>query len=148
NLTDAQPERVVVTQAESGITYRAGDMARNARRMAQWLAAQGLQAGDTVAVLLENRREILELVLAAREAGLYAAVISTHLTPAEVRYIAHDSGSKLLLVSSKTWPNAQSAAQELGLPAYSVDRDTPGTLLLQEALAEDIASVDLSQRPL
>jgi len=145
---DAQPERVVVTQAESGITYRAGDMARNARRMAQWLAAQGLQAGDTVAVLLENRREILELVLAAREAGLYAAVISTHLTPAEVRYIAHDSGSKLLLVSSKTWPNAQAAAQELGLPAYSVDRDTPGTLLLQEALAEDIASVDLSQRPL
>lgn len=145
---DAQPERVVVTQAESGITYRAGDMARNARRMAQWLAAQGLQAGDTVAVLLENRREILELVLAAREAGLYAAVISTHLTPAEVRYIAHDSGSKLLLVSSKTWPNAQVATQELGLPAYSVDRDTPGALHLQEALAQCMAPIDLSQRPL
>ena len=146
---DAQPERVVVTQAESGATYRAGEMARNARQMAQWLAAQGLQAGDTVAVLLENRREILELVLAAREAGLYAAVISTHLTPAEVRYIAQDSGSQMLLVSRKTWPNAQLAAQELGLPAYCVDDDTPGTLPLQSALAASTdAAVDLSDRPL
>lgn len=147
---DAQPERVVVTQAESGATYRAGDMAHNARQMAQWLAAQGLQAGDTVAVLLENRREILELVLAAREAGLYAAVISTHLTPSEVRYIAQDSGSQLLLVSAKTWPNAQAAAQELGLPAYSVDSNTPGALPLHDALAMAAGApqIDLSQRPL
>ncbi len=146
---DAQPERVVVTQAESGATYRAGEIARNARQMAQWLAAQGLQAGDTVAVLLENRREILELVLAAREAGLYAAVISTHLTPAEVHYIAQDSGAQMLLVSRKTWPNAQMAAEQLGLPAYAVDDDTPGTHDLQAALqANAAAPVDLSGRPL
>ena len=92
---DAQPERTVLTQADSGETYTAGDIARGARRAAQWMAAQGLQAHSTVAVLLENRREIVELVLAAREAGLYAAVISTHLTPAEVAYIVKDSGAQM-----------------------------------------------------
>lgn len=68
--------------------------------MAQWLHAQGLQAGDRFAVLLENRVEIL--ALAARQAGLYAAVLSTHLTPAEVAYIVLDCGARLLVASRKT----------------------------------------------
>ena len=37
---DAQPERVVVTQAESGATYRAGEMARNARLTPQLVEVQ------------------------------------------------------------------------------------------------------------
>ncbi|WP_395025041.1 AMP-binding protein [Comamonas odontotermitis] len=146
---DAQPDRVVLTQADSGKCHTAGDIARGARRLAQWFAAQGLQAQDTVAVLLENRREIVELVLAAREAGLYAAVISTHLTPAEVAYIIQDSGAQMLLVSGKTWPNAQQAVQALGVAAYSVDEDTPGVAALASAVeAANAAPVDLSDRPL
>ncbi len=147
---DAQPERTVLTQADSGETYTAGDIARGARRAAQWMAAQGLQAHSTVAVLLENRREIVELVLAAREAGLYAAVISTHLTPAEVAYIVKDSGAQMLLVSSKTWPNAQEAVASLGVAVYSVDSDTPGAAALHAAVeaAAALPAVDLSTRPL
>ena len=146
---DAQPERIVLTQAESGASYTAGEIARGARRAAQWLAAQGLQAQDTVAVLLENRREIVELVLAAREAGLYAAVISTHLTPAEVAYIAQDSGARCLFVSRKTWPNAQEAVQTTGIAVYSVDSDTPGVTALHDAMAASSAApIDLSSRPL
>lgn len=37
----------------------------------QWLAAQGLEAGDRFVVFLENRIEFLELGLAARKVGLY-----------------------------------------------------------------------------
>ena len=146
---DAQPERIVLTQADTGAAFSAGDLAQGARGIAQWFAAQGLQAQDTVAVLLENRREILELVLAARQAGLYAAVISTHLTPAEVAYIAQDSGAQLLLVSSQTWPNAQEAARQPGLAVYSVDADTPGVPDLHGAVAANQAQpIDLSERPL
>src|SRR2546427_9150276 len=69
---------------DSGQQHTAGALAQRSREVAQWMAGQGLAAGDTVAVLMENRVEILELVLAARLAGLYAVVISTHLTAPEV----------------------------------------------------------------
>ncbi|MDR2328057.1 MAG: AMP-binding protein [Comamonas sp.] len=146
----AQPERVVLTQADTGRRYTAGEIAQGAEQMAQWLAQQGLQAEETIAVLLENRYEIMQLVLAARLAGLYAAVISTHLTAAEVAYIAQDSGAKMLLVSSKTWPTAQEAVQGLALACYSVDGDTLGVPPLADALAAVPlgAEIDLSTRPL
>ena len=78
---EVQGDRVVLTQAETGEAHTAGQLAARALELAQWLAARPLKAGDTIAVLLENRVEILQLVLAAREAGLFAAVVSTHLTP-------------------------------------------------------------------
>ena len=58
------PERVVLVMAETGALHTAGEVAHSALRMAQWLHAQGLQAGDRFAVLLENRVEILALALA------------------------------------------------------------------------------------
>ena len=145
-----QPDKVVLIQAETEESFTAGRIATRALQIAQWLAAQQLKERDTIAILLENRVEILELVLAAREAGLYAAVISTHLTPAEVQYIVQDSGAQRLFVSSATWPNAQAASQALGLPCHSVDRDTPGVGALDDVLkaAGDVAFQDLSLRSL
>lgn len=145
----AQPDRVVLTQAETGASYTAGEIAGNAKRITQWLAAEGLQPEATIAVLLENRREIVELVLGAREAGLYVAVISTHLKPAEVAYIVQDSGSQRLFVSSATWENAQAAALAQSIACYSVDEDTEGIPSLQRTLDTATApEVNLSQRPL
>ncbi len=145
-----QPDRVVLTQAETQESFTAGQIAARALQIAQWLAHQQLVSGDTIAVLLENRVDILELVLAARDAGLYAAVISTHLTPAEVQYIVQDSGAQRLFVSSATWPNARQAQQALGLPCYSVDGDTPGVPALRELLdsARGMPAIDMNARPL
>lgn len=147
---NSQPDRVVLTQAETGEGHTAGKIARRVQKLAQWLAGQGLQAEDTMAVVLENRVEIVELVLGAREAGLYAAVISTHLTPAEVRYIVEDSGARMVLVSARTWPLAQEACSALGLPCFSVDADVQGASFLETALQRTAAQppMDLSGRPL
>ena len=51
----AQPERVVLTQADTGRRYTAGEIAQGAEQMAQWLAQQGRQAEETIAGSLENR---------------------------------------------------------------------------------------------
>src|SRR5690349_15577532 len=100
----AAPDRVVLVMAETGARFTAGEVAQRAMAMAQWLHTQGLQAGERFAVVLENRVEILALALAARQAGLYAAVLSTHLTPAEVAYIVQDCGARLVVASAKTLP--------------------------------------------
>ena len=66
----AAPDRVVVVLAEQGRSCTAGALAQQALQMAQWLAAQGLQPGERFAVLLENRAEILALVLATSGCAL------------------------------------------------------------------------------
>jgi len=133
--------------AESGTQFTAGDLAGKSRDYAQWMAAQGIEAGDTIALLLENRVEILELALAARLVGAYVAVISTHLTAAEVSYIVLDCQAKMLFLSERT----ESLAGSLNLKdTYLID-ERAGSVSLQalvkDYLAGHPAPIDLSDRP-
>ena len=145
----AAPERVVLVMAETGALHTAGEVAHSALRMAQWLHAQGLQAGDRFAVVLENRVEILALALAARQAGLYAAVLSTHLTPSEVAYIVLDCGARLLVASHKTLPQLAELQATHSLPCWTVDEATPQASSLRDGLADlQRASADFHDRPL
>ena len=152
---EADPDRVVLTMANASLPYRAGAVAGRARRIAQWLAAQGLQAGDSFAVLLENRVEILETVLAARLAGLYAAVLGTHLAPPEVVYIVKDSGARLVVASARTLPQIEPVLHELGVPCWTVDEHSATAQVpafhaaVQSAPVDTNAdAVDFSERPL
>lgn len=145
----AAPERVVLVMAETGTRYTAGEVARRATQMAQWLLAQGLQTGERFAVVLENRIEILALALAARQAGLYAAVLSTHLTPSEVAYIVQDCGAKLVVASDKTLPLLTESQATHPLPCWTVDAATPQARSLQAALrALPDVPADFAGRPL
>lgn len=150
----AAPERVVLVMAETGAHHTAGEVAHSALRMAQWLHAQGLQAGERFAVVLENRVEILALALAARQAGLYAAVLSTHLTPAEVAYIVRDCGARLVVASHKTLPQLAESQAAHPLPCWTVDEampqaPSPQALSLQAALqALPAGQVSFADRPM
>jgi len=145
----AAPERVVVVMADQGRSYSAGALAEQAEQMAQWLAGQGLQAGERFAVLLENRVEILALVLAARQAGLYAAVLSTHLTPDEVAYIVQDCGARLVIASAKTLPQLATLPAGTPLPCWTVDQATAQAPSLPAALATlQGPAIDFSDRPM
>ena len=141
----ARPDRVALVMADTGEQYTAAEVAGAALRMAQWLAAQGLRAGEVFAVLLENRVEILEIVLAARRAGLYAAVLNTHLTSAEVAYIVQDCGARLVVASGKTLPLLERAPP---LPRWTVDEAAPNAPCLHAALpAPGGPQTDFSDRP-
>lgn len=145
----AAPERVVLVLAETGASFTAGEVADSALRMAQWLHAQGLQPGERFAIVLENRVEILALALAARHAGLYAAVLSTHLTPSEVAYIVKDCGAQLVVASQKTLPQLTEQQATHPLPCWTVDEATPQAPSLHAALqAQQGPSTDFSVRPL
>ncbi len=96
------PHKSALIDLESGrsISFQALD--QRVQRAALWLRQQGLQSGDGILLLLENRPEIIELGLAARRAGLYFTPTSTHLTLPELAHIARDCGAKILFVSSHT----------------------------------------------
>lgn len=96
-----RPDHPAIIMAGSGetVSYRALDEVAN--RIAHWMRAQGLQAGDAFGLLLENSARFYEVYWAAQRSGLVLVPVSTHLTAAETAYILGDSDARLLITSGK-----------------------------------------------
>jgi acyl-CoA synthetase (AMP-forming)/AMP-acid ligase II len=122
---------IVIDGTGERITYAALDARAN--RAAQWLIGLGLQPGDGIALLLENRIAMLELAWAARRAGLYYTPLSVHLKPDEIAYVLADSGARLLIESPDLAPQLTTtipridvaAGYEAALAAYPTPAPLP-----------------------
>ena len=60
------------------------------------------QAGDHIAVFMENNEHYLKIITAAIDSGLIYTCVSTHLQESEVEYILENSEARLLIVSPET----------------------------------------------
>ncbi|OKO81402.1 acyl-CoA synthetase [Bradyrhizobium sp. NAS80.1] len=67
---------------------------------AAWLAAQGIDKGDVIAVWLVNRVEWLALLFAAARCGAVVAAVNTRYRSAEVAHLLKVSGAKLMVVEA------------------------------------------------
>ena len=96
-----QPNKIAYQMAGTGkaITYRELDELSN--QGAHLFRALGLQAGDHIAFLIENRLAFMEICWAAQRAGLYYTAISRYLTQDEIAYIVKDCGAKAVITSPK-----------------------------------------------
>ena len=72
-----------------------------AARLASVLAARGVVAGARVALLLHNRIEFVEALLACHRLGAIAVPINFRLAPDEVNYVLDDSGAAALIRDSR-----------------------------------------------
>ncbi|MET1038396.1 MAG: long-chain-fatty-acid--CoA ligase [Aeromicrobium sp.] len=92
------------------------------RALADAMARRGVGFGDRVAVLMSNRPEFLETVLAANRLGAIAVPVNFRLTGPEIAYVLEDSGSSLLFVDEESVPAARDAATHLprDIPAFVV----------------------------
>jgi long-chain acyl-CoA synthetase len=98
--------------------------ALSARRVAGALVARGLQPGDRVAVLSENRFEWLVCDLGIQLCGCVTVPIYPTLAPRVVREIVEDSGSRLVIVSGpELLSKLDGAAPEVQVAAIDVDVD-------------------------
>ncbi|MFI6367641.1 long-chain-fatty-acid--CoA ligase [Nocardia sp. NPDC050630] len=79
-----------------GITTTWADLRRRVSALAGALADRGVGRGDRVAVLMSNRPEFLETVLAANALGAIAVPVNFRLSADEVRFILRDSGAVAL----------------------------------------------------
>jgi len=79
------------------ITYL--DLQADVRRMIGGFVQAGIEPGDKVAILSENRPEWVESYLAL--ASMCAAIVplDTQLKPQEIRHILQDSGARAIIVS-------------------------------------------------
>ena len=108
------------------ITYAA--LARRVMRFARGLAALGVEAGDRVAIIAENRPEWAVADLATLALGAINVPLFTSLSPAQIRYILDHSGARLVIVSNASLLRTVLQATSDDVDVRVVVMDPPASL--------------------
>lgn len=93
------PDALAFRMSATGESVSVAQLEARANQGAHLLRAAGVAVGDHIAILMENRREFLEICFAADRAGLFYTTISTHLTQDEIAYIVQDCDARILIGS-------------------------------------------------
>ncbi|MEW6147948.1 MAG: AMP-binding protein, partial [Pseudomonadota bacterium] len=101
------PDRPALKYRGDQISYAVFDA--RIRKVAGWLAAEGVGAGDVVAVLMKNSAAFLELLFATSHLGAVFLPINFRLSRDEVGYIAGNAGARLLIVDEELTASAGGA---------------------------------------
>lgn len=115
-LAEADRERLALVGPD-GTELSAGDLLDRANQVAHGLRSLGLETGDTVAVLLPNSIELIELYLGALQVGLYLTPINVRLVGPEVAYILTDSEARAFVSHERYADAAAAAVSEAGFEA-------------------------------
>jgi fatty-acyl-CoA synthase len=91
----ARPDRPAVVFGDEVRTH--AELHERAARLASVLAAGGVEAGDRVALLLHNRIEFVEALLACHRLAAIGVPINFRLAADEIDYILSDSGAVALI---------------------------------------------------
>ena len=132
------PDRVAIYFRDRTWTYRALEEA--AARCRGALAAQGITAGDRVALVMSDSPEMIVAFLGIMGLGAIAAPCSTLLPAEGLAYVFKDSEAKLVIVTPEHEQNAKAAGapqmifgsdleKSAPAPLGEFDRDTPCLVL-------------------
>jgi long-chain acyl-CoA synthetase len=135
-----QPSKTALVMAETGESWDFATLDREADAARGWLLSLGMPDGATIALIIENRRELIALWYAARRAGFYFAPISTLSSAAEIAHVIADSEARILIASESYAGVASHAISLLGdsAPLHQIMLGTvaPGFTGLAEAIAD------------
>ena len=103
NRADKYKERLAVEKKLNGrwekVTWR--DYYDQARSVGLGLYSMGIKKGDMIAILSENRLEWVFTDMGALSIGAVIVPVYTTLVAEEVKYIAENSGAKVLFVENR-----------------------------------------------
>ncbi|MBY8977955.1 acyl-CoA synthetase [Rhodobacteraceae bacterium NNCM2] len=121
----------------TGESISFGELEARANQGAHLLRSAGIGVGDHIAILMENRREFMEICFAADRAGVYYTTISTHLTEDEIGYILRDCGARLLIGSERFIGILEQLQPAISgvCECYLVGQPQPGFLNWGDAIA-------------
>src|ERR1700753_2137109 len=94
------PDKAAYIMAYSGETVTYAELDARSNQGAQLFRALGLQAGDAVALFIDNHPRYYEILWAAQRSARLFTCLSSKLTAGEVEYIVKDCEAKALIVSA------------------------------------------------
>src|SRR5262245_12447902 len=98
-IAAATPNKTAYVMADSGeiVTYR--DLEATSNQGAHLFRKLGLEAGDHIAILLENHPGFLQICWAAQRSGIYYPAISWRLQQDEVEYSVNNCEARVFITS-------------------------------------------------
>ncbi len=126
-----------------------GEVGRWSRRVAGFLADNGLRAGDRVGLVLPDVLEYAALYYGILRLGAVVVPMSPSLSEGAVHHRLQDSGAQAVLAYATSRPSVEPAARSLGTVAWTIE---PGGLadllgdaspldLVEPRTADDIAVI-------
>jgi long-chain acyl-CoA synthetase len=109
------PDRVAVIEPD-GTELRAGELLARANQLVHGLRALGLKQGDCVATVLDNSAAMIEVFLAAHQAGWYLTPINWHLAAPEIAYILDDCDAAAVISSPRAAGLVDEACAQIEFP--------------------------------
>lgn len=91
-----------------GNTVTWGDLHRRVRALAAALSRRGVGFGDRVMILMLNRTEFVESVLAVNSLGAIAVPLNFRLTSAEIVFLVEDCDARVMITEAVLAPVATS----------------------------------------
>ncbi len=91
-----------------------------ANRLANAMMDLGLRKGDRICALLYNQLEYMEIYAACAKAGLICATINFRFIGPEVKFVAEDSGSRLMFVGEEFAKQSDEVKPQLEHMQYMV----------------------------
>ena len=112
---EQDPNRIALIEPD-GRTLRAGELAAQVNRLVHGLRQRGLGDGSVIAALQPNGAPLVQVLLAAMQAGWHYTPINGHLRPGEVAHILRDSRADAFFGDARHAELCAAAADEAGVP--------------------------------
>ena len=145
----ANPDKIATTMLRSGEQLTYGELNERSIKLARFLREAGLQAGDVVALFMDNDIRYHEVYWAAVRSGMYLCAVNKYLTAEEAAYIVNDSGAKAVVAGASLAEAATGMLPDLDdCPIrLAVGGDLPGYERYETTIA-DISADPLGDEPL
>ena len=131
---------VALIEDERTFTFR--EMDDYANRVANWAVAQGLKAGDTVALFARNRLEYVPMWYGLTKAGIIPAMLNFQLADKALAHCLNISGAKTLLLDHEMaaqWKSAKGKVEH-DIEVLAAFGDVKGYTRLEEKLNATVPS--------
>ncbi|WP_305071256.1 fatty-acid--CoA ligase FadD5 [Mycobacterium sp. MYCO198283] len=133
-----QPERTAIRFEGATITWREFDCRVTA--LADALHRRGIGFGDRVMILMLNRPEFVEAVLAANRLGAIAVPVNFRMTPPEIAYLVDDCEARVIVTEAMLAPVAAAVRAQAPAATDIIVAGAPtadGVLGYDDLIAED-----------
>ena len=133
------PEAVAISDGDRILTYRAWQ--DDILRAVTGLDGLGLNRGDHLVTMLQNRYEAATLHIAAQIAGLVITPLNWRASGEELDYVLNDAGAKAVVFEGATAEMVAAAPFAAGITGMDVGRDWDELLAAAPAAAVSRATV-------
>ena len=114
-----RPDATAIAFEDSVISYR--ELRDRSHQSARFFAEQGIEKGDRVVVLFDNRPDFLFVFHGLQRLGAIAALVNTSLTGTPLAHVVRIAEAKLLVLGSEHAHKLESLAKDI--PELDVSRE-------------------------